>query len=357
MTRLTALVATVVVFAGAVAGAQGTSTILDRVLVRVNGEIFTQSDLTQQQTDLVRLRQEQPRTIPEGELLKILGEITPDILVDAVDELLIVQHGRELGLVFSDEEFTRGIETLKKENNMDDAQFKQALAQEGLTLAELRLNFERAWMRQAVQAREIFPRMRITDEELRQYYTANRAAFMTPERVTIREIAVLAPAPAPGTADPMSAALAAAARTRIETARQRAMAGEDFLALVKEVSNAPTRANDGLIGPVSVRDLNPAVKAILDALKPGEISEPLQVARGYQILKLEAREVPEQQPFDKVRSDIELAIRNERLDGEMSKLKARLRTGAVIEWKDDNLRRIYDTRLTERLATGDRPIR
>ena len=37
-------------------------------------------------------------------------------------------------------------------------------------------------------------------------------------------------------------------------------------------------------------------------------------------------------------------------DGEMTKLRLRLRTGAVIEWKDDNLRRIYERRVGERLA-------
>ncbi len=34
----------------------------------------------------------------------------------------------------------------------------------------------------------------------------------------------------------------------------------------------------------------------------------------------------------------------------MSKLRLRLRTGAVIEWKDDNLRRIYERRVSERLS-------
>ena len=57
--------------------------------------------------------------------------------------------------------------------------------------------------------------------------------------------------------------------------RQRAVAGEDFAALVKEVSDSATKANGGLIGPINVRDLNPATKALLDSLKPGEVTEPI----------------------------------------------------------------------------------
>jgi peptidyl-prolyl cis-trans isomerase SurA len=340
------------------AGAQApvkttTSIILERVLVRVNGEILTQGDLTQRQTDAVREREQQPRSVPDAELLKLLNEVTPDILVNSVDELLIVQHGRQLGLKFSDEEFQRGLDTLKKDNNLDDAGLKKALQEEGLTLDELRKNFEHAWLRQTVQAREIFPRMRITEEEMRQYYAAHRGDFMTAETVTLREIAALAPASLPAQ-DPMLGALVAATKTRIEEVRKRALAGEDFEALVKETSDAATKAGGGLIGPIVTRDLNPAIRSIIDALKPGEISEPIQGTRGYQILKLESRDAAVQQPFDKVREQIEIAIRNERLGGEMDKLKARLRAGAVIEWKDDNLRRIYERRLGEITGASDR---
>ncbi len=337
------------VVAGGVAPvAQGTTTsvILERVLVRVNGEIFTQGDLTQRQTDAVREREQQPRSVPDAELLKLLNDVTPDILVNSVDELLIVQHGRELGLKFSDEEFKRGLDTLKKDNNLDDEGLKKALQEEGLTLDELRKNFEHAWLRQMVQAREIFPRMRITEEEMRQYYAAHRGDFMTVDTVTLREIAALAPASLQAQ-DPMLGALVAATKTRIDEIRKRALGGEDFEALVKETSDAATKANGGVIGPISTRDLNPAIRTIIEGLKPGEISEPIQGPRGYQILKLEAREPATQLPFDQVRDRIELAIRNERLGGEMEKLKARLRAGAVIEWKDDNLRRIYERRLAE----------
>ena len=326
----------------------GSSVILERVIVRVNGEIFTQSELTQRQTDAVRARQDQPRALPEAELFKLLAEMTPDILVETVDELLIVQHGRELGFKFSDDEFKKGLDTLKKDNNLDDAGLKQALQQEGLTLDELRRNFERAWLRQMVQAREIFPRMRITEEELRQYFAGNRSSFMTPESVTLREIAVVSPGLT--AQDQLTPATSAALKAKIDAARQRALAGEDFAALVKEVSDSATKANGGLIGPINVRDLNPTTKALLDTLKPGQISEPIQLTRGFQILKLESRDEAVQQPFDKVREQIEIAIRNERLDGEMTKLRLRLRTGAVIEWKDDSLRRIYERRVGERLA-------
>lgn len=352
MKSLVGTLAVAAVLAGAwpvAAQKPGSSTILERILVRVNGEIFTQSELTQRQTDAVRARQEQPRAIPEAELYKLLSEMTPDILVETVDELLIVQHGRELGFKFSDDEFKKGLDTLKKDNNLDDQALLEALKQEGLTLDDLRRNFERAWLRQMVQAREIFPRMRITEEELRQHFGANRSDFMTAETVTLREIAVLAPA-ATSAQDTLGPTTMTPLKARIDAVRQRAVAGEDFGALAKEVSDSGTKANGGLIGPLNTRDVNPTTKKLLDGMKPGDITEPIQLTRGFQLLKLESREEAALQPFDKVRDQIEIAIRNERLDGEMTKLRLRLRQGAVIEWKDDNLRRIYERRVAERLA-------
>jgi parvulin-like peptidyl-prolyl isomerase len=328
-------------------GAQAKSMILERVLVRVNGEIFTQSQLTQHQTDALRAKNKQPRNIPDAELYKLLQEVTPGVLVNAVDELLIAQYGRELGASFTDEEFNKALESIKKENKLDDAGLKQALIQEGLTLDELRSNFEKAYLLQAVQTREILPRMRITEEEMRQYYRAHNEEFMTPETVTLRELAVLAAAPAaPSGQNPLRPEELAAAKARIDTIRTRAVAGEDFAALVKEFSDAATKATGGLVGPVNVRDINPVLKDLIGNLRPGDVSEPVQIGRGYQIFKLDVRETSALQPFDKVRDRIELAIRNERLDGEMLKLKVRLRAQAVIEWKDESLKKIYERHLS-----------
>ena len=64
----------------------------------------------------------------------------------AVDELLLVQHGRELGVQFTDEQFKAASTTSRSENKLDDEGLKEGLAQEGLTLEQLRQNFERSYL-------------------------------------------------------------------------------------------------------------------------------------------------------------------------------------------------------------------
>jgi peptidyl-prolyl cis-trans isomerase SurA len=83
----------------------------------------------------------------------------------------------------------------------------------------------------------------------------------------------------------------------LELIRKRALAGEDFGKLAMEFSDDPeTRSFGGALGRIRVEDLGSEQRAVVDSLKPGEISEPIQIAypngrTGYQIVKL-VRTVP-----------------------------------------------------------------
>src|SRR5262245_46018620 len=73
--------------------------IVEQILVKVNGEIFTKTDLETRQIAVLRQRGEQidPKDTANAQLRRALDEITPKIMVDAVEEMLIVQRGKELG--------------------------------------------------------------------------------------------------------------------------------------------------------------------------------------------------------------------------------------------------------------------
>lgn len=312
---------------------------VERVLVRVNGEIFTQSQLTSRQIEVL---QDMKRDASAGKLEASLAEITPRLLVEAVDELLLVQRGREGGVKFSDEQFKTAIDNIKRDNKIDDAGLKAGLAQAGLTLDLLRERLERQYLVSAVQRMEIGPSLSITVEEMRQYYERNKTRFMTPTTVTLRELAVNVPSRTIGGKEVTSPADEADAKARIDGFRARAMAGAAFATIIAEGSDSATKANGGLIGPINVDDLNPALKDAVAKLQPGGLTEAFRGPRGFQVFQLETRVTPVQKPFDSVRADIESAIRDERIEPETQKLLERLRTQAVIEWKDDNFRKMYE---------------
>src|SRR5258708_31430915 len=81
--------------------------IFEQVLVKVNGDIFTKSDLEQRQVATLRQKGQQfdPKNDPKNEQLrKALDEITPQLMVDVIDEMLLSQRGKELRYRLSDEQ-------------------------------------------------------------------------------------------------------------------------------------------------------------------------------------------------------------------------------------------------------------
>ena len=75
--------------------------IIEQVLVKVNGEIITKSDLEARQINALRQKNPNFRPANDAELKKALEDVTPGVIVEAVDELLMVQRGKELGYTMS----------------------------------------------------------------------------------------------------------------------------------------------------------------------------------------------------------------------------------------------------------------
>lgn len=327
--------------------------VLEQVLVKVNGDIITKTELETRQVAAIRQRNRTNVSTDDlrndAELKKLLDEITPQLVVDAVDELLVMQRGKELGYRMGDEQFSQILTNIRKENKLeDDAAFEAALKQEGLTLPELRKSLERNMIMSRVQQVEVFGRIAITEDESRTYYNAHPTEFSTPSSITIREITVDVPTEVRGegtSAQPtFNALLDDAAKAKAESLRKRALAGEDFVALVTEASESASKANGGLIGPLNSDELNPQIKAILDGLKVGGVSEPLRTQRGYQLLKLETRSETKTLSFEEARDQIANKVFATKRQGEVEKYLKRLRAQAIIEWRNDAIKAMFDAR-------------
>src|SRR5436853_5657860 len=143
--------------------------IIEQILVKVNGDIFTKSDLEQRQIATLRQKgqaidlKSDPNNV---QLRKALDEITPQIMVEAIDEMVIVQRGKELGYTLSDQQFKSVVDNIRKENKIEtDEQFQAALKSENLSMADLRRNLERSMIYQRVQQNEVLSKIGVTDEE------------------------------------------------------------------------------------------------------------------------------------------------------------------------------------------------
>jgi peptidyl-prolyl cis-trans isomerase SurA len=317
--------------------------IIEQILVKVNGEIFTKSDLEQRQ--VAALRQKGQALDLKGDpnnvqLRKALDEITPQIIVDAVDEMLIVQRGKELGYKLSDEQFKSVVDNIRKENKIEsEEQFQAALKSENMTMADLRRNLERSMIVQRVQQNEVMTKIGVTDDEAKAYYDAHMNEFTTAPTVTLREILVAIPT------DPKGINVGAdeAALTRAQEIRRRVTAGgENFEKVAGEVSDSPSKANAGLIGPLSVNDIAPELRRSIEKMKPGDVSEPVRITRGYQLLKLETMTTTQVMPLDQAREQISERVFTDKRKVEFQKYIQKLRAQAIIEWKNPEIRKAFE---------------
>ncbi len=332
--------------------------IIERVLVKVNGDIITQTELEEKQTAAIRQRigggELKPDVASDADALKkAMDEVTPQILVDSVDELLLLQMGKEKGYHLSDEQFKSWMDNLRKEQKLqDDQKFYAALKQEGMTLEDLRHNVEKQFLVGQVQRDEVGSKLQITEEEARQYYLTHQNEFVQPATVTLREILLEVPTTTKGGQATLNVGKDDEVAQQAAAVRARVAGGEDFARVAAEVSASSSKANGGLIGPINLAELAPSLQQLIAKMKAGDVTEPLRVPRGFQILRLESLKPAAPQPFDSVRDLVADKVHDARQQAEVRKFLARVRGQAIIEWKNDDLRKLYEKQLAQVPAPG-----
>ena len=320
--------------------------IIERILVKVNSDILTQSDLEGRQSAAIRAKRENPQSMSNAELTKVLAEITPQIIVDAVDELLLLQRGRELGYHLTDEKFKQVLDNIKKENKLEtEEQFQQAMKAENLTLAELRTRLEKNMIIQQVQGSEVLERISVSEAEAKAYYEAHRNEFTTPATVMLREILIPVLA---ASDDPAPKAKADALLVKLQ-------AGESFEKAVADESTAASKANGGLIGPINMSDLAPALRRMIEPLKVGELTPVVRTQSGYQIFKIETLNEATLLPWDSAKEDIGNRVVRTKQAAEYSRYMQKLRAQAVLDWKNPELKKIFEQKIAEDAVVASAP--
>jgi parvulin-like peptidyl-prolyl isomerase len=216
-----------------------------------------------------------------------------------------------------------------------------------MTLADLRRSLERQMLASEAQRRDVVDKISVTEAEAQAYYEAHKQEFTTPSEITLREIFIEVPTTEKG----VNVAEDDAAKAEAEAVRKRLLAGEPFPQLAAQASDAASKANGGLIGPIKREELAEGLQKMFDGMKVGEITSVLRTARGYQILKLESRTETKIRTFDEARSDISNKVGETKMTGERMKYLERLRAQATITWRNDELKKAYEVALAARQKT------
>jgi len=317
--------------------------VFERIIVKINGDPFTQTDLEDAQITELRTRGVIAQT--DAELRGIIAEITPEVLAEAVDTVLLVQRGHDYGFRLSDEQFEEILNGIKTDNGLTDDQLEIAIMQDQqMTMLEFRQAVEDQMMVGQVQQIEILNKISMTDTEARVYYDDNLDEFMQPATVTLREILI-------GAADASGALAEAqdrAALARAEEARARVLAGEEFADVAREMSDAASKDNGGQLGPIVRSDLSQVILDRLETMEVGAVGEIEKTPAGYQILQFAAATEAAPSSYDDVRNRIMENVFDERRLEALDRYLGTLREDAIIEWVDEDLQGIYEAQVRSR---------
>ena len=155
----------------------------------------------------------------------------------------------------------------------------------------------------------------ITDEQVAQFYEANKGNFKQPDSYRVSHILL---------------ADAEAAKQALE----RVKGGEPFAKVAEEVSTDPSKSRGGDIGFFTKGQVIPAFEEAAMKLKPGEISGVVQTPLGYHIILLAEQKPAHQKSLEEVKDQIRQGLQGQRGQQAVQSVIQELRSKAQIKIKE-----------------------
>ncbi len=286
----------------------------------VNGQPITLSEVQERvQPELTRTS---PGSAGEAQRKSLLHEALEQI----IDERLVESEATSLGIDVTEDDLTRGVEQLARQNGMDQAQFKDALAQQNISIDTVRDSLRRQQLVLRLLQYKVKPR-RVTDEEVQAAYAnLNKNAEY---EVRARDIFISSP-------DAATPAREAAARVKADTALRRIHEGESFAKVARDLSDGPTAKEGGDMGYFRRGQLIAAIEQPAFSLQPGQISGIVRVRGehgGFHIVMLEDRRQLAARPLAEMQEEIRNRLANESVMKEREHYLAQLRKTATVDEK------------------------
>jgi peptidyl-prolyl cis-trans isomerase SurA len=210
--------------------------LVEEIAAKVNGDIITRGELEQQKRDLEKsLRAE---GVSGQKLTDALREYTANALRDHIDQLLLVQKGKDLNISV-DAEITREMADIQVRTKISDPdQFQRfIMEQTGMTYQDYKDQMKRRMLSQRVIGQEVGYRMSIPEAELRKYYEEHKEEFVRKDQVFLSQILISTEGKTPEQV--------AAAEKKAKDLVVRARKGERFTELVRENSDDPETSRSG----------------------------------------------------------------------------------------------------------------
>jgi parvulin-like peptidyl-prolyl isomerase len=318
------------------AAASARAAVVEEIVAKINNRIITKSEFDERTQYLI---QQTAQDAKGKDFQAELQQAKDALLANLITEALLIERAET---IFDfDKIRVNLIDDFRKQQNIaDDAELEKALKEQGMTRKELEEHLLRLAVPNEIINYDVRRKISVSQAEMDAYFAEHHAQWETPATITFREV-VLA-----YDKDGRDQALARA-KGVVEQARS---GSSDFVELVHKFSEGGSREVDGLIGPVPARDLNPAIAGSAFALKPGEVSDPIDTGRTFDVMKIEAKAEATAKTLAEVKDDVYNAVREEKFRPRFDIYLKRL-------WKENTVEVVpkYQSLLVVSPLTPDKP--
>lgn len=297
--------------------------IVEEIVAKVNGDIITRGEIERTRHTLeLEARQ---RGLTGQQLQDAIRNGERDALRDQIDQLLLVQKGKDLNINV-DPDVTRRIAEIQVQSKIDDPdKFHDWIRQQsGMTFEDFKLQMKNQLLTQRVVGQEISSRIAIPETDKRKYYEDHKKEFVRQEQVFLRQILI--------STEGKSPEQVAAAEKKAKDVLARAKRGEKWADLARDYSDDPeTARNGGELPPFKRGELRKEIEDVVFKQRKGFISDLIRVPNGFLILKVEDRWEPGQASFEEVEPEITERLAMPKLQPKVRAYLTKLRQDAFLE--------------------------
>src|SRR6266436_1833951 len=168
-------------------------TVVEEIIARVNNSIVTRSEYLRSRE---QLKDEAKQQAPSN-FEAVYTEKERDVLRDLIDQQLLLEKGKDLGIT-ADTELIKKLDEMRKQMNLESMeQLEKAAQSQGISYEDFKQNLRNQIITQQVIAREVGSHLNITKEDEQKFYEEHKSEMEQPEQIRLSEILVSTQKPAP----------------------------------------------------------------------------------------------------------------------------------------------------------------
>jgi peptidyl-prolyl cis-trans isomerase SurA len=339
-------------------------TVVEEIIARVNNSIITRSDFARSREQLKEeIKQQDPSNAD-----KEFAEKERDVLRDLIDQQLLLEKGKDMGIT-ADTDLIKKLDEMRKQMNLESMEELEKAAQsQGISYEDFKQNLRNQIITQKVIGQEVGSHLNITKEEEQKFYEEHKSEMEQPEQIRLSEIlvAVQKPAAQKPPSDPAIAPIAPkdgektpdtppvsgttlptpsitpasivseeellnAAQTKANGLLEQIKKGTSFDEIAKKSSDGPSAAQSGDLGLFKRGMLSKELEDRTFGMKTGEVTDVIRTKQGFVILKVTEHQMAGIPPFKQMEPRIQDALYYQKLQPALRVYLKKLREEAYID--------------------------